>query len=111
MSEHEAHGDVLDVDRHCWRLDPVGSVDRSLGLSVEEIRSFDLEAFSEDFACVEGWVGEGLSWRGVRGRKLLHGAALGSVRLAFADRVSPGRGGKRSFRSGEYGRVWSSSER
>lgn len=71
MSGFDARRDVPDLDRRRWRLDVVGTVERSLELSAEEIRSFDLETFSEDFACVEGWVAEGLSWRGVRVRELL----------------------------------------
>ena len=66
MSDLETHAVPEDVDPADWTLRISGTVDRSLQLTPDDLASYPLERATDDFACVEGWVAEGLSWRGVR---------------------------------------------
>ncbi|PCR90958.1 molybdopterin-dependent oxidoreductase [Natrinema ejinorense] len=54
------------VDEDAWQLSVTGTVEQSVALSIDELRALPLETYTEDFACVEGWVAEDCSWRGVR---------------------------------------------
>lgn len=54
------------VDAEAWALRVTGAVDRSLRLSAAALESFPLETVTDDFACAEGWVADGLAWRGIR---------------------------------------------
>jgi len=71
MAGLERH-DVPDgVDASDWTLAVGGSVSRRLRLDRSALTALPRESFDEDFACVAGWVAEGLSWRGVRVGALL----------------------------------------
>ncbi|MCD2203530.1 molybdopterin-dependent oxidoreductase [Halobacterium sp. KA-6] len=75
MSDLEVH-DVPDgVDPVEWRLDVTGDVARSLSLDRGALADFPKQSFTADFTCVEGWVAEDLSWRGVRVGDVLDRAA------------------------------------
>lgn len=56
--------DAIDADD--WALRVTGAVDRSLRLSATDLESFPLETVTDDFACAEVWVADGLAWRGIR---------------------------------------------
>ncbi|WP_265108419.1 molybdopterin-dependent oxidoreductase [Halosolutus halophilus] len=66
MSDLRTHDVPADVDPDGWALRVTGTVDRSLRLAPADLASFPLETAADDFACAEGWVANGLSWRGVR---------------------------------------------
>ncbi len=74
MGDFETHTVPEDVDPADWMLSIGGTVDRSLRLTPDDLASYPLETATEDFACVEGWVAEGLSWRSVRVGTLLERA-------------------------------------
>ncbi len=71
MSELREFGDGPDVDPETWTLEITGTVSRPRQFTVDDIRSLDLEKYTHDFSCVEGWVAEGLTWRGIRVGNLL----------------------------------------
>jgi DMSO/TMAO reductase YedYZ molybdopterin-dependent catalytic subunit len=66
MTDLEHHDVPEGVETTGWTLRITGAVDRPLELTHEELGSFPLETFSDDFVCEEGWVAEDLTWRGVR---------------------------------------------
>ncbi|CQH57439.1 molybdopterin-binding domain protein [Halobacterium hubeiense] len=75
MSGLEVH-DVPDgVDPDAWHLDVTGAVASELTFDREDLRALPVETFTADFTCVEGWVAEDLSWRGVRVGDVLDRAA------------------------------------
>lgn len=74
MSGLRTHDVPTEVDPDDWALCVTGTVDRSLRLTPDDLASFPLETAAEDFACVEGWVAKGLSWRGVRVESVLERA-------------------------------------
>lgn len=71
MSELREFGGVPDVDPETWSLGVTGTVSRPRQFTVDDLRSLDLETYTHDFSCVEGWVAEGLAWRGIRVGNLL----------------------------------------
>ena len=75
MSELKRHAIPEGVETEGWTLDVSGSVGRPLQLERRDLTAFPVETFTEDFACTEGWVAEGLSWRGIRLGELLDRAA------------------------------------
>lgn len=74
MDDLKPHDVPGDVDPDDWTLRVGGTVDRSLRLSSDDLASYPLETAVDDFACVEGWAANGLSWRGVRVETLLEHA-------------------------------------
>lgn len=74
MSELRTHDVPPEVDPEGWSLRVDGTVGRSLRLTRDDLASYPLETAAEDFECVEGWVAEGLSWRGVRVETILERA-------------------------------------
>ncbi|WP_137285758.1 molybdopterin-dependent oxidoreductase [Halorussus salinisoli] len=71
LKRHEIpHG----VDTTDWNLRVTGTVERPLRLTESDLSSLPLETFTDDFECVEGWVAEDLSWRGVRAETVLDSA-------------------------------------
>ncbi|MFC4543164.1 molybdopterin-dependent oxidoreductase [Halosolutus amylolyticus] len=76
MSDLRTHDVPAAVDPDGWTLSVTGTVDRSLRLTPDDLASFPLETAADDFACVEGWVADGLSWRGVRVGTVLDRAGL-----------------------------------
>lgn len=75
MSDLKSHDVPDDVDPAEWTLRIGGTVDQSFRLAPDDLASYTLETATEDFACVEGWVAEGLSWRGIRVETLLERAS------------------------------------
>lgn len=71
MSDLKPHDVPADVDPAEWTLRIGGTVDQSVRFDPDDLASFPLETAAEDFTCVEGWIAEGLSWRGVRVETLL----------------------------------------
>lgn len=74
MSDLETHDVPEDVDADAWRLGVTGAVGRELDLDVADLEALPTETFAADFSCVEGWVAEDLTWRGVRVGDLLERA-------------------------------------
>ncbi|RKD89082.1 molybdopterin-dependent oxidoreductase [Halopiger aswanensis] len=74
MSDLKPHAVPDDVDPDRWTLRLTGAVDQSLRLTAEDLVAYPLETAADDFACAEGWVANGLSWRGVRVGRLLEDA-------------------------------------
>lgn len=54
------------VETDDWVLSVTGAVDQPLELTLDDVEALPSETFTDDFACVEGWVAEAVSWRGVR---------------------------------------------
>ncbi|RQG94931.1 molybdopterin-dependent oxidoreductase [Natrarchaeobius chitinivorans] len=78
---YEASGDRLETwtsgkssDPDEWVLRIGGTVDTSVRVDQDDLVSYPLKSATEDFACAEGWVAEGLSWRGIRVETLLERA-------------------------------------
>jgi len=65
MTDLETHEPVPDVSVEEWDLGVTGAVERPASLSMDDLRSLPLEAATDDFECLEGWVAEDLTWRGV----------------------------------------------
>ncbi|WP_455449612.1 molybdopterin-dependent oxidoreductase [Natrinema thermotolerans] len=59
------------VDPDKWRLLVTGAVRHPTDFGLADLTDLPLETDTDDFACAEGWVAEGLSWRGVRVARLL----------------------------------------
>lgn len=76
MADLASHDVPDEVDPIDWRLGVTGAVRRPLELTASDLASFEAETFVGDFACEEGWVAEGLGWRGVRVGRLLDRAGL-----------------------------------
>ncbi|AEH39129.1 molybdopterin-dependent oxidoreductase [Halopiger xanaduensis] len=74
MDGLKSYGVPDDVDPDGWTLRVAGTVDRPLRIDPADLASYPLETAADDFACIEGWVANGLSWRGVRVARLLEGA-------------------------------------
>lgn len=66
MSDLLTHEVPAAADPDDWTLQVTGTVERSLRLTLAELESLPLETETDDFACAEGWIAEGLSWRDVR---------------------------------------------
>lgn len=79
MTDLRRHRIPDDVEASGWTLDVIGSVDTPLELSRREFDSFPTETFEGDFVCDEGWVAEGLTWRGVRIEQLFDHASLAEI--------------------------------
>lgn len=60
-----------DVTTDDWALRVTGAVKSPADLSHADLVSLQSETFTADFSCVEGWVAEDLTWRGVRGQTIL----------------------------------------
>jgi len=67
--------DGVNPDEWCLRV--TGAVAEPLRLTGAELRTLPEMGVTDDFACVEGWRAEDLSWRGVR-----LGAVLAQARPA-----------------------------
>lgn len=74
MSDLRPHDVPSAVDPDGWALRVTGTIDQPLRLTPDDLMSFSLETADDDFACVEGWVANGLSWRGVRVETILERA-------------------------------------
>ncbi|AGB31858.1 oxidoreductase molybdopterin binding protein [Natrinema pellirubrum DSM 15624] len=59
------------VDPDEWRLSVTGAVRHPTDFGLADLTDLPLETYTHDFACAEGWVAEGLSWRGVPVARLL----------------------------------------
>lgn len=66
MSGLQTHEVPEEVEQSEWALRVSGAVSRPLRFEREELTELSVETFTADFECVEGWVAESLSWRGVR---------------------------------------------
>lgn len=66
MTGLEPHPVPGDVDPDEWALQIEGTVAQPLCLDWNDLGSYPKESFTADFACVEGWTAEDLSWRGIR---------------------------------------------
>lgn len=66
MTGLQPHAVPEAVDPNEWRLRVGGAVARPLRLDRSDLADVPTESFTADFACVEGWTAEDLSWRGVR---------------------------------------------
>lgn len=65
MSDLERHSVPPAIEAADWDLRVTGAVERPLRLDESDLDSLPREARTDDFECAEGWVAEGLSWRGV----------------------------------------------
>lgn len=74
MTGLKPHAIPDEVDPNEWRLRVGGTVARPLCLGPSDLKNLPTESFTADFACVEGWTAENLSWRGVRVNTLLERA-------------------------------------
>jgi DMSO/TMAO reductase YedYZ molybdopterin-dependent catalytic subunit len=68
LATHAVPDDVEPTDR---RLRITGAVSNPLRLEPAELADRPAATVAEDFECREGWVAEGLSWRGIRVEHLL----------------------------------------
>ena len=66
MTTLETHDVPEGVDPDAWRLDVTGAVTREVSFGAADLDALPTETFTADFTCVEGWVAEDCSWRGVR---------------------------------------------
>lgn len=66
MTDLQTHGVPDEIDPTEWSLQVTGSVSQSLCIERGALAEFPIERVSDDFECVQGWVAEDLSWRGVR---------------------------------------------
>ncbi|GAA0507242.1 Oxidoreductase molybdopterin binding domain-containing protein [Halorubrum aquaticum] len=66
MSGLRPHDVPEEVDPSDWTLRVTGAVSEPLHIEREESSEFPLETVTDEFECVEGWVAEDLSWRGIR---------------------------------------------
>lgn len=80
MSDLKSHGVPDNVETDGWTLDIHGSIGHRVRLDRDELRDFPAETFIDDFGCVEGWIANDLSWRGIRVGEILDRAepTLGS---------------------------------
>lgn len=76
MADIATHDVPEGVDPTDWTLGVTGAVRNPLELTASDLASFEAETFVGNFACEEGWVAEGLDWRGVRVGRLLDRAGL-----------------------------------
>ncbi|WP_435075214.1 molybdopterin-dependent oxidoreductase [Halorubrum sp. HHNYT27] len=74
MSQLRTHGVPDGIDSGDWTLQVTGAVSEPLRITREELLEFPLETVTDDFECVEGWIAEGLSWRGIRVGSVLNRA-------------------------------------
>ncbi|MFC6873440.1 molybdopterin-dependent oxidoreductase [Halobellus marinus] len=87
MTALKPHGVPENVDSERWQLAITGAVTRELTFDRTDLEELPLETFTADFTCIEGWVAEDCSWRGVRVDVLLDRAeptAAGSHALVHA---------------------------
>ncbi|WP_144926930.1 molybdopterin-dependent oxidoreductase [Halorubrum salsamenti] len=75
MSQLRTHSVPDEIDPNEWTLRVTGAVSEPLRVKRGELSEFPLETVTEDFECVEGWIAEGLSWRGIRVGSVLNRAA------------------------------------
>ncbi|MFB6352634.1 MAG: molybdopterin-dependent oxidoreductase, partial [Halobacteriales archaeon] len=59
------------VDPDAWRLEIDGAVEEPLRCTRADLETRELDAFTEDFDCLEGWTAPGLAWAGIRVSDLL----------------------------------------
>lgn len=71
MSDLKSHSVPEDVETDGWTLDVRGSVRHPVRLDRDDLADFPGETFTDDFGCVEGWIANDLSWRGVRVDEIL----------------------------------------
>ncbi|MGB9958856.1 molybdopterin-binding oxidoreductase [Haloferax sp. Atlit-6N] len=76
MTDLRRHRIPDNVETSGWTLAVTGTVDTPLELSQRDFGSFPTETFEGDLVCDEGWVAEGLTWRGVRVERLFDHAGL-----------------------------------
>lgn len=70
--DHLKRHDVPEVvDEKQWMLDLHGEVEQRIRLDQDDLMEFPAETYSDKFACVEGWVTERISWRGIRLSEIL----------------------------------------
>lgn len=74
MSDLKTVEDAPDVSPDEWELTLSGAVETPVSLAYEKLTSYDLVTVTDDFECLEGWVAEDLTWRGVWVDKLLERA-------------------------------------
>ncbi|WP_050032683.1 molybdopterin-dependent oxidoreductase [Halorubrum halophilum] len=74
MSQLRTHNVPDAIDPSEWTLRVTGAVSEPLRIRREELPEFPLETVTEDFECVEGWIAEDLSWRGIRVSSILNRA-------------------------------------
>ncbi|MFA9518304.1 molybdopterin-dependent oxidoreductase [Halopenitus sp. H-Gu1] len=75
MSDLKRHEIPEAIETTEWTLDVIGAVDAPLVLSRHELESFPHESITDEFACEEGWVADGLRWYGIRVESILDRAA------------------------------------
>lgn len=74
MSQLQTHNVPDEVDPSDWTLRVTGAVSEPLRMDREELLDFPVETVMDDFECVEGWIAEDLSWRGIRVGSVLNRA-------------------------------------
>lgn len=91
MTNLKRHPIPEDVTTSGWTLSVTGTVDETLQLSYEDLEAFSRKTDPDTFHCEEGWVAEGLEWRGVPVEHILEDAepleqsAFGLVRAMDGD--------------------------
>ncbi|MFC4451156.1 molybdopterin-dependent oxidoreductase [Halorussus aquaticus] len=66
MNDLERHEIPPSVDTTDWNLRVTGTVERPRRFTESDLTSLPLETSTDDFECVEGWVADSLTWRGIR---------------------------------------------
>lgn len=74
MSQLRTHNVPDEIDQSDWTLQVTGAVSEPLRIDQEELLEFPLETVTDDCQCVEGWIAEDLSWRGIRVGSVLNRA-------------------------------------
>jgi DMSO/TMAO reductase YedYZ molybdopterin-dependent catalytic subunit len=76
MSPLRTHDVPDEIDPSDWTLRVTGAVSEQLCIDRGELLEFPVETVTDDFECIEGWIAEGLSWRGIRVGSILNRAGL-----------------------------------
>lgn len=67
---------IPSLDLASYRLEVAGAVDKTLSLSVADLRAMPQITVTADFHCLEGWVVRDRSWHGVPLAAVLEQAGL-----------------------------------
>ena len=68
------YGEEPEVSSEAWRLEVLGLVEASFGLTYEELMALPQVELVRDFHCVTRWSRLDVAWKGVRVRDLLERA-------------------------------------
>lgn len=71
MTDLQTHAVPDPVEPSDWTLRVTGAVSQPLQIDRETLAEYPVETVTDDFECVEGWVADGLTWRGIRVEDIL----------------------------------------